>query len=373
MRIIVNAVVLNNIITGIGRSVQSLYRQLEKYPDLDIWFFNGKSISKNMPCPPSENSAWDKMVSIAWKMPPALIFQLRKYIHKKQQKIFYEISKNFDIYHEPGFFPFKTPKSVKTVFTVHDLSLSSHPEWHPEERVKFFNHFASESFNYADFIVTPSIFSKKELLKYFQYDKRKVKTIYWGYDKSIFFRRSRNEIERVRDRYGIKGNYLLCVGTKDPRKNLKGIFEAYKNLSSEIKLVIAGWSGWDKTKDLSLRDKIIITGHLSDEELTALYSGAIALVYPSFYEGFGFPVLEAIACGTPVITSNCSSLSEVGRDAVEYCNPYSIDSLTSTIKKILGNKLLQKKLIEKGLVRAKFFSWEKAAKEYREVFMGCMR
>lgn len=297
MKIIVNATPLGKILTGIGRTVKSLYAKLEKYSDLDIWYFDGHNISKKMPSPPEENSCWNRLVSIAWKMPPSLIFLIRKYRHKKQQKLFYEFSKDFDVYHEPGFFPFKTPESVKTVFTVHDLSLSSHPEWHPVERVKFFNHYAGEAFKYADFIVTPSEFSKLEVLKYFKFDSRKIRSVYWGYDREVFYPRSKDEITKVCDKYKIKGDYLLCVGTNDPRKNLKSVFEAYKNLDIEISLVIAGWSGWDKTNDGDSQDKIIFTGHLSDDELTALYSGAAALVYPSFYEGFGLPALEAMACG----------------------------------------------------------------------------
>ena len=368
MRILVNAVVLTNILTGIGRTVKSLYTELEKYSDLDIWYFDGHNISKKMPSPPEKNSRWDKLVSIAWKMPPHLIFLIRKYRHKKQQKLFYEFSKDFDVYHEPGFFPFKTPESVKTVFTVHDLSLSSHPEWHPEERVKFFNHYAGEAFKYADFIVTPSEFSKLEVLKYFEFDNRKIRSVYWGYDREVFYPRSKDEITKVCDKYKIKGDYLLCVGTNDPRKNLKGVFEAYKNLDSEISLVIAGWSGWDKTNGVDSQNKIIFTGHLSDEELTALYSGAAALVYPSFYEGFGLPALEAMACGTPVITSDCSSLPEVGGDAVQYCNPNDIKSIQRAIEKVIKDPSLQEDLRKKGLARAKEFSWEKSAEEYLEVF-----
>ena len=183
---------------------------------------------------------------------------------------------------------------------------------------------------------------------------------------------SKQSIDRVKTKYGIKGQYILYTGTLEPRKNIVGILEGYsalpKNILSSYTLVLAGGKGWlDEEIEEKLTElkelNIIRTGYVADEDLPALYSGATVFVYPSFYEGFGMPPLEAMACGTPVITSNNSSLPEVVGEAGIMIDAKDTKTLTESIEKVISNTKLQNEMIKKGIKQAKKFSGEESAKK----------
>ncbi len=367
IKIIVNAIPLTKVLTGIGRVIQSLYSELEKNENIEVWYFNGSSITKKMPSP--QNNNFSKLIPIIWKLPWYFSYNIRCIMHNLQQKKFFEISKNFDIYHELGYFPFKTDKKIKTIFTVHDMSLISNPEWHPNERVKFFKKYWKTHFKYADTFVTPSKFSENELKKYYPIkDDNKIAVVPWGCNKNIFFKKSKQEIEKIKKKYKITGDYFLYVGTIEPRKNLFSLLNTFNKLKEEkLKLVITGWVGWEKKK-LSFSKNIIFTGRVSDEELASLYSGAISLILLSSYEGFGLPLIEAVNCGTCVICSNIPTFRELfSEKSAIFVDPFSEKEIIKAIKKIT-DKNYKKQLWRNAIKEIEKYSWIKCADNYFKLF-----
>ncbi len=374
MKIIVNTTPLGNIPTGIGRYIKGLYAEIRRQrPDFAIHYFDGGSLRKDIQSSPRDKGLWSFAVKTAWKMPPVLTLLVRVLLYKKSERLFLKLSRGFDLYHEAGYFPFKTLPHVKTVFTLHDLSLEVMPRFHPEDRVLFFRKYFHKAINYADAVITPSEFTRKELEKHYPDKNFPVFPIHLGFDKQLFFQQSGSEIAALKKRMGLPSAYILFVGTSDPRKNIRAIVGAMAHLPPDIKLVAAGWSGWesfmaDGYGPVKLKDRIICIGYVNNRDLAALYSGARVFVYPSFYEGFGLPVLEAMACGCPVVCSGRASLPEVAGDAAIICSPEDHERLAASVYDVFSSDLLYREMQQKGLERARGFSWEKTARKTLEVF-----
>lgn len=232
----------------------------------------------------------------------------------------------------------------------------------------------------SKFIAAISDSTKNDLLKYFKVKSDKIFILPGAADarfKSI--NREDNQAVKILEKYKIRGKYILSVGTLEPRKNILRTIEGYRrllkdNIFSEYKLVIVGKKGWfyenifNEVKKINLEDKIIFAGYVADEDMIYLYSGAACFVYPSLYEGFGLPVIEAMACGCPVVTSNISSLPEVGGEAALYVNPYDIDEISAAIERILSDEKLSDEMRSKGLKQAENFSWEKSTQKLLNIF-----
>lgn len=263
---------------------------------------------------------------------------------------------------------------VAGIFIVYDISPIIIPDaFFAKTRLKFkmdIRHAAK----YAKSIITISQSTKDDMIKFLNVNQSRVSVIYPGYDNKLFVPiEDRSLMDKVRLKYGIDCNYILNVGTLEPRKNTRRLIQAYLRLkragSISHKLVITGSKGWlyDDTFHLieaaKAYDEIIFTGYVESDDLPALYSGADAFIYPSLYEGFGLPPLEAMACGTPVITSNTSSLPEVVGDAGLLVDPYSEEEIAGAIYKVVSDNILREAMVQKGLKRAKLFSWEKSASE----------
>ncbi|PIP40164.1 MAG: glycosyl transferase [Desulfobacterales bacterium CG23_combo_of_CG06-09_8_20_14_all_51_8] len=374
MKIIVNATPLLNLATGIGRYLNSLYRAISlQYPEIEIKYFDGAGVSEKMPSPPKAKSFWAKAVQIAWKMPAAVPYVARRVVHENQARKFLELSKEFDIYHEAGYFPFKTAKNVKTIFTIHDISLKTLPMFHPKDRRLFFNQYFEKSLRFADAIITPSEFTKNEIKKTYPEVNAPIYPVYLGYDRGLFFPRGEPAVDSCKTRFRLPETYILFVGTSDPRKNIKTIIQALAFLPESVKLVCAGWSGWDRPgragqNSAAMKNRVIVTGYVTDFELACLYSGARAFVYPSIYEGFGLPVLEAMACGCPVVCSDRASLPEVAGSAALYCDPDDPAQLARAIQKMMDSESLCTEMRFKSLAQAKNFSWDQAAQKTLAVF-----
>jgi len=375
VRIIVNAVPLSNITTGIGRYIREVYTCIQNlYPEIEIRYFDGIRICRHMPVPPQGKGIWTFAADLAWRLPAFFPYMARVFAHEISTRRFYRLSQRFDIYHEAGYFPFKTPESVKTLFTIHDMSLKTLPGYHPKDRVLFFRKYFEKSLPHVDAIITPSEFTKKEIKKaYPAIPSESIHTVPLGYDKSLFRLDTQDEIDGFKSRMRLPEKYVLFVGTFDPRKNIQTLLKALARLPVGIQLVCAGWSGWEKTIERSLsafgiKKRIIFTGYVSDSELALLYSGARVFVYPSYYEGFGLPVLEAMACGCPVICSNAASLPEVAGEAAAYCTPDDAAGLANSIQDIFSCDNLYKQMSERSLVRAQRFNWSKTAEKTLSVF-----
>ena len=245
--------------------------------------------------------------------------------------------------------------NLKTVITVHDLGseyLSSMHQLKQRLYLKWITHY---QFRSATKLIAVSKATKNDLVKKMGIDPKKIEVIYEGYDNKLF---------KPDTKDNSLSTYYLFVGTIQPRKNLERIIKAVAKLKQ--KLVIVGVRGWmsDKIYKLGQKEGVKFLGYVPDEKLPALYSGAIALVFPSLFEGFGLPLIEAQACGCPVLTSNTSSMPEIAGKGAIYVNPYSVESIIRGIREI-GK--VREKLIKFGFENVKRFSWEKCARETLEV------
>ena len=273
--------------------------------------------------------------------------------------------------------PYLRSKKTKTVVTIHDLAFKFFPDHFPKKDLRRLNLFTDYAVKNSDKIIAISNSTKNDLLKiYTKLKEEKIKVIYHGYDKSLFNENiSQEEIEKIKKRYMLHvSRYMIFVGTIQPRKNIETLIEAFKILRGkethkDLNLVIAGSEGWlagpivEKIKNTP---GAIMTGKFETEDLPALIAGAEVFVLPSLYEGFGLPVLEAMACGTPVVAADNSSLKEITGTSGLLFNAKNIEQLAQTLQSILEDNRLKNTLREKGLERVKSFSWEKCAKETLE-------
>lgn len=273
------------------------------------------------------------------------------------------------------FFNFVVPPRVSgtVINTVHDLVYLNYPETMEKRNYRRLKQHLKRSCYQADVIITVSETGKKELIEQMNLPKEKIRVVYNGVDLQRF----RPVKERV---LGLPEHYFLYVGTLEPRKNLLGLIEAYRIAKPKIgdcKLVLSGVRGWkydsifEKIKEYGLEQDVFFPGYMSAEDLVKLYSGAKAFVFPSFYEGFGIPPLEAMACGVPVITSNCSCLPEVSGDAAVLINPKDWEQLADAMERMLTDTQLRETCISRGFERVKNFTWERAADKVFEIYKEC--
>ena len=265
---------------------------------------------------------------------------------------------------------------VRSVFTLHDLVFRFYPETHMPLNRWFLTLMMPHFLRAADMVIAVSECTKRDAMRLYGLDEAKIRVIYEGVDPR--FRSADPEtIEAVRARYGLPERFILSVGTIEPRKNLTTLLEAYRTLrdrGSDFKLVIVGRKGWlyegffRRLRELGLEGEVVFPGFVPDEDLPALYSAAELFVFPSLYEGFGLPPLEAMACGTPVITSNTSSLPEVMGEAGILVEPRDVRALAEAMERVLTDKGKGREMKGKGLQQAAKFSWEKAARETMEVY-----
>lgn len=280
------------------------------------------------------------------------------------------------------FFNFVVPPGVKgkTVTIVHDMAYMAYPQTVANKTRKWLQLTMKQSCKRADKIITVSEFSKQEIIKYLHIEASKITVMPNGVDHKFFYPRSLQQINKVKEKFHIKQEYFLYLGTLEPRKNIERLIKAYsellrKSYSSQIpQLVLAGGKGWMYesifliVQELKLEEKVVFTDYIENEEVPVLMSGAKAFVFPSLYEGFGMPPLEAMACGTPVITSNVSALPEIGKDAAILINPYSIEEITQAMQRILQEKSLKEELVQAGIKKAKTYTWASAAEILIQVY-----
>lgn len=279
------------------------------------------------------------------------------------------------------FFNYIVPPDVhgKTVVTVHDMVLHAYPET-MRTRTRFLLQTGlKRSMRRADAIVTDSEFSRAEIAKYYPQFADKVRVVPCGVDTRRFAPAAPEEIARVRRRYHLPEQYFLYLGTLEPRKNLVRLIEAYGLLREQHPdappLVLAGGKGWQHepifaaSAKKNVRGYVLFPSYIPAADMAALYSGALAFVFPSLYEGFGMPPLEAMACGTPVLTANAASLPEAVGDAALLCNPRKTEAIAKGMALLLTDDTLRERLRQRGFRRAKQMSWDAAAERLYEVYL----
>ena len=276
----------------------------------------------------------------------------------------------------------------RSVVTVHDLGYLFYPEAHRFLDRLYLDFSTRYNARAATHLIADSSATKRDLIERYGSKPDKITVVYPGYDETIF-QPVRNEkaIEAVKTRYGIVSDYILFVGTLQPRKNLVRLIEVFANMQvgkyasgqvdaglqtckpANLQLIISGKKGWlydqifRQVEELGLEGRVVFTDYVPEWDLPALLSGARLFVFPSLYEGFGLPVLETMACGTPVVCSNASSLPEVVGDAAVLVDPLDVERLAAAMERVLGDEELRAKLIERGFEQARKFSWERCARE----------
>ncbi len=258
----------------------------------------------------------------------------------------------------------------RSVVTVHDLGYLYFPEAHPPRQRWYLDRSTRWHTRTAAHLLADSAATKHDLIEQYHADPDKITVAYPGLDPSVKRMDDPNEITRVKARYHIDGDYVLYLGTIQPRKNLQRLIAALLQLpTSNFQLLLAGKPGWYSDQLLQhATDRVKFIGYVDATDKNALLSGATAFVFPSLYEGFGFPVLEAMACGVPVLCSNTSSLPEVAGDAAVLVNPLEVDDIARGLQEITLNEALRRMLIERGYQQAQKFTWQACADVVLKVF-----
>jgi glycosyltransferase involved in cell wall biosynthesis len=261
----------------------------------------------------------------------------------------------------------------KSVPIIYDLSYELYPQFAEPRNQAFLSTQVRLAAKRAAMIATISENSRQEIAQFYNYPLNKIGVYYPAVDANLFQKKSTGEINAVKAKHGVEGKYILFVGNIEPRKNLKNILLAYeklpKKLRHEYALLLIGAKGWNDEEITTIAERLRAQGnaivqpkqYVTDEELPAFYSGATVFVYPSIYEGFGIPPLEAMACGTPTIVSNNSSLPEATGNATFAVDALSVSSLAKALQTVLESPAEQKRLTALGLQQVKLFSWEQSA------------
>ncbi len=377
LNVLLNAVMLRDPLTGIGHYTQRLAMGLESHAQVDevIYF-------ERFHCTPARPHYMGE--SAKWKARLRRIPLVAETYHQLRRMSFRLNSArtSASLYHEPNYLlmPFDGP----SVATIHDLSYLHYPQFHPKERIRRMEKGMPETLKRASHLITVSEFVRAEVIRILGVPPDKITTIPLGADESFRARR-RDECEPVLGRHGLSGvKYLLTLGTLEPRKNLSGLIAAYSRLPQKIQdehpLVVVGMKGWlsealeRQLEPLERRGSVRRLGYVAAEDLPFVYAAAHAFAFPSFYEGFGLPPLEAMACGVPVLISNRSSLPEVAGDAALQVDPEDVEAMTRGLERLLSDSAFRARAAQAGPPRAAGFTWERCVDRtvdvYRRVMAG---
>lgn len=381
MKIIVNGTPLLAPLTGVGQYIRHLFTAMEQVAEADFRMYYGLRCEKGMRLPAAGTA---ETVQRTYGLLKRFMPRPRAMKRLAEQALFRFHARNGSgcvLYHEPNFVPM--PYAGPTVVTVHDLSCFDLPETHPEERVRLMQRDMPQAVAKADHIIVVSEASRLSLQRWFGVDPARISTTYLAAD-TRFHPRDADALAPLLLNLGLRpGAYLLCVGTLEPRKNLATLFAAYAGLPSTLRqrypLVVAGLKGWStdammkSAAALISRGELRVLGYVTDELLPSLVAGAAVFCYPSRYEGFGLPALEAMASGVPVVTSNQTSLPEVVGNAGLMVDPDDVEGLRSGLQRLLEDRAYALKLGALGLERAKTFSWNRCAQETFAVYQTVMR
>jgi len=370
VKIIISTDSIKFPVTGIGRYALELINNLKANPEIDaIKYLSGFKVVDDLPAlvnSPSVSASKlkkqlrnSRLVSDIYRL---TVPALKSYALKSYTDY---------IFHSPNYYI--PPGHKKSCATFHDLSIFHFPEYHPKGRVHLMKKELHSSVSRAKVLITDSNFTKNEVSAFFNFDPERIVVAPLA-SSGDFLPRKENQCQQVLERYGLAyGQFTFFAGTIEPRKNIKNLLLAYQKLPLEMSLrfplVISGYQGWESEElhrlfDIgSQRGWIKYLGYTDQQSLSVLFSACRAFLFPSRYEGFGLPVLEAMAAGTPVITSNVSSLPEVAGDAGLMVDPDDVDQLAQYISDIILNDSLRAELIDRGFLQNAKFSWVNCARE----------
>jgi glycosyltransferase involved in cell wall biosynthesis len=357
---------------GIGRYARSLIRALSRLdhsndyvllsagrdPSTEPWPANFRS--RSLPLS-------DRHLSILWQ-------KLRVPLPVEW------LTGRLDLFHSPDFV-LPPVRRARTVLTIHDLSFLRLPDCSSPALLSYLLDAVPRSVARADLILADSFSTQQDLIELMAVPAERIRVIYPAVD-ATFSRSDTAQVAAVRARHRIDGPYILSVGTLQPRKNYVRLIEAFHLLRHtqgvSHNLVIAGGAGWlyepiyETIATLGLQDEVRMLGYVDERDLPALYTGADVFAFPSLYEGFGFPVLEAMACGTPVVAANTSSLPEAAGEAAILVSPTDTEALTEALGRAIADTETRERLTRLGYEQCQRFSWEASAQELLASYQGLM-
>ena len=383
MKLLVNGTPLLTPLTGIGHYTWQLCSQMASQPDIDLLMAYGMRYERGLRMP--THSAAGALQTAGYGLLRRLLPNPRRIKRAVEQARFAWIERQIRrqdyLYHEPNILPL--PYAGPTIITLHDLSCFDHPETHPAERVEIMHRELPPAIERVDHIIVISEATRRAVAQRFGVpDSRMTVTLLAAHPN--FAPRPAASLQAALAKLDLQpGGYLLSVGTLESRKNLTTLFQAYSALPDSLRqrypLAVVGMPGWhtdqlmSSARQLVERGELRFLGYVDDAVLPLLYAGAAAFAYPSRYEGFGLPPLEAMASGVPVLVSDVTSLPEVVGDAGVRVGPDDVDAMRDGLRRLLEDRDYAAQLAQQGLARAQGFSWEKCARETRAVYDHVLR
>lgn len=358
--------------SGIGIYTYELTKRLQNFGDIEFEgnifnFLNRNNIEKDI-------EGLNIKKNVCTLFPYGIYRKIWRHVPIKYNFLF---RKKTDIYQ---FFNFIVPPNIsgKVITTIHDLTYILYPDTMDENNRRSLEQDMFHTVRNADYIITISENSRKDIVEHLGVKESKIQVIYPGVDEVYKKVSSSEEINAVKKKYNITGKYLLYLGTLEPRKNIETIIRAYNRFQKyhkeDIKLVLAGKKGWlyesifKLVKDFGIENEVIFTDYIADGDKGPLYQGAEIFLFPSLYEGFGIPVIEAMASRVPVITSNSSSLPEVAGNAAIITEPLDYKKISASIERILNEDGLREKMINEGIKQAEKFNWDSSAEKLKNIY-----
>ncbi len=362
--------------TGVGVYFKNLLFTLAKVDQANEYFLFSSSLKDRFD--PRKIPLFEKKDFVDWRYPVKVINFLWYRLGWPSLDVFFNTK--LDLTHSPT--PLPLPTNGKKIVTVYDLFFLDFPDLTDKESRKVYSRKIEKSLQKADGIVTISHFTEQQLVEKFVLDRDKIRVIHPGINLKEWGVREPESLERIRDSFALPSDFLLFVGAQEPRKNLTRLLMALRLVHDryqKIPLVLVGRKGLDSEnvqkniRKLALGSWVKMVGYVDEIELKHIYRLASAFVFPSLMEGFGIPLLEAMACGLPIVTSRSSALSEIAQDAAVYIDPEDPEDIATKIIQLLENPALKEKLISAAERRVAFFTWEQAATEAMQFYQSVMQ
>lgn len=353
---------------GIGRYVRDLVAALAREDDQTAYhLFVAGTQQQTLPPPPGPNFAWKPT-----RVTPRWLARIWHRLHVPLPVEFF--TGRVDLYHATDFVlpPMRT--ATRTILQVHDLSFVRVPDAAAPRLKAYLDRIVPVSVHRADHVLADSQATKDDLLELYGVSPDKVTVLYGGVDSRFQPVSDQAVIGRIRQKYRIQdAPFALSVGTVQPRKNYRRLIQALAQQDG-LNLVIAGGAGWladpiyQAVEETKMESRVQFIGFVDDVDLPALYSAAACFAFPSLYEGFGLPVLEAMACGVPVITSNSSSLPEAGGDAALLVDPYDVAAISDALGHIMQDTTRRETMIHRGFQHVQQFTWTESARKLQHIY-----
>lgn len=378
MHILLNADCIYPPLTGIGRYAFRLATGLQRHPRIERLEALAGGREVDLAGRLGTEPRW---LRVAKKLPlQSLLRRTYEHVRNAREQRRPPPSTGDVVYHEPRYIAARVRYPL--VVTVHDLSHVRHPEFHRPDAVEHLERGLADSLARAARIITVSEFVRGEVLEHFGLPADRVVAVKNGVDP-VYHPMSPAETQAVRHKFGLEGkDYILAIGTLEPRKNLLRLFDAFSRLPDSVRkrhpIVVGGAGGWlnenisQRLRALESRGDVIRLGYVPEADLPTLYAGAWACAYPSVYEGFGLPALEAMAAGIPTLTSNASSLPEVVGDTALTCDTTDVVGLSEQLRRLLDDDALRARLRRDGPIRAAGMSWDRCVDETVQVYADAL-